>query len=91
MAVERYLLPPEGADWRTLAAYRQAGGYEAASRALREMTPDAVVEEVKASGLRGRGGAGFTTGQKWSFMPKPGGPKPSYPRRRDAPRRRRRR
>ena len=78
MAVERYLLPPDGADWRALAAYRRAGGYEAATRALREMTTEAVVEEVKASGLRGRGGAGFSTGQKWSFMPKPGGPKPSY-------------
>ncbi len=78
MAVERYLLPPDGADWRALAAYRRAGGYEAATRALREMTTEAVVEEVKASGLRGRGGAGFSTGQKWSFMPKPGGPTPSY-------------
>jgi len=75
---ERYLLPPDGADWRTLDAYRRAGGYRAAARALREMTPAAVIEEVKASALRGRGGAGFSTGQKWSFMPKPGGPKPSY-------------
>jgi NADH-quinone oxidoreductase subunit F len=75
---ERYLLPPDGEDWRGLAAYRRAGGYEAARRALGEMTCEAVVEEVKASGLRGRGGAGFGTGQKWSFMPKAGGPKPSY-------------
>jgi NADH-quinone oxidoreductase subunit F len=78
MAIERYLLPPEGADWRSLDAYRQAGGYEAAMRALRGLTPEAVIEEVKTSGLRGRGGAGFGTGQKWSFMPKPGGPKPTF-------------
>lgn len=75
---ERYLLPPGGAHWRTLADYANNGGYQAARRALREMTPEAVIEEVKASGLRGRGGAGFSTGQKWSFMPKPGGAKPSY-------------
>ncbi len=75
---ERYLLPPDGVHWRSLAAYREAGGYAAATRALREMAPEAVIEEVKASGLRGRGGAGFSAGQKWSFMPKPGGPKPSY-------------
>jgi NADH-quinone oxidoreductase subunit F len=75
---ERYLLPPEGADWRSLQAYREVGGYGAAERAVRELSREDVVEEVKASGLRGRGGAGFSTGQKWSFMPKPGGPKPSY-------------
>ncbi len=78
MSLERYLLPPDGADWRSLAAYRQAGGYEAAQKALHSLTREALIEEVKASGLRGRGGAGFSTGQKWSFMPKPGGPKPTY-------------
>jgi NADH-quinone oxidoreductase subunit F len=78
MATERYLLPPDGADWQSLESYRAAGGYAAARRAFHEMTPEAVIEEVKVSGLRGRGGAGFTTGQKWGFMPKPGGPKPSY-------------
>jgi NADH-quinone oxidoreductase subunit F len=78
MALERYLLPPDGADWRSLAAYREAGGYASAERALSTLTPEAVIEEVKASGLRGRGGAGFSTGQKWSFMPKPGGPKPTF-------------
>lgn len=78
MGVERYLLPPEGVDWRSLDAYRQVGGYEAAKRALHDLAPEAVIEEVKAAGLRGRGGAGFGTGQKWSFMPKPGGPKPTF-------------
>ena len=52
----------------TLSYYRSHGGYEAASKAL-GLEPKAVVDEVKASGLRGRGGAGFPTGVKWSFMP----------------------
>ena len=51
-------------DSATLAAYRESGGYRALERALKEMTPEQVVEEVKASGLRGRGGAGFPTGMK---------------------------
>ena len=47
------------------------GGYEAWRKILREKTPrEAIIEEVKASGLRGRGGAGFPTGVKWSFMPR---------------------
>ncbi|MDQ3877297.1 MAG: NADH-quinone oxidoreductase subunit NuoF [Actinomycetota bacterium] len=46
------------------------GGYESARTAVRDMTPDEVAELVKASGLRGRGGAGFPTGMKWSFVPK---------------------
>jgi NADH-quinone oxidoreductase subunit F len=54
---------------RTYAGWVERGGYEALKKAL-AMTPEAVVEEVKASGLRGRGGAGFPTGLKWSFMPK---------------------
>ncbi|PYQ09810.1 MAG: NADH-quinone oxidoreductase subunit F [Acidobacteria bacterium] len=62
-------------DSATLAAYRESGGYRALERALKEMTPEQVVEEVKASGLRGRGGAGFPTGMKWSFMPKGSGEK----------------
>jgi len=53
----------------TLDAYRAHGGYAAATKALTTMTPVQVVDEVKASGLRGRGGAGFPTGLKWSFMP----------------------
>ncbi len=55
----------------TLAAYEKHGGYEAWRKILAgDMTPVQVIEEVKASGLRGRGGAGFPTGLKWSFMPK---------------------
>ena len=63
-------------DALTLAGYRKAGGYEGLGKAL-AMAPGAVVEEVKKSGLRGRGGAGFPTGMKWSFIPK-GGDKPKY-------------
>lgn len=48
------------------------GGYECVAKALK-MTPEAIVEEVKKSGLRGRGGAGFPTGLKWSFLAKPEG------------------
>ena len=53
------------------------GGYETAKKVLSSMEPDAITEEVKASGLRGRGGAGFPTGLKWSFLAKPEG-KPRY-------------
>jgi NADH dehydrogenase subunit F (EC 1.6.5.3) len=48
------------------------GGYESVAKALK-MTPEEIVEEVKKSGLRGRGGAGFPTGLKWSFLAKPEG------------------
>ncbi len=54
---------------RTLAGWKALGGYEALQKAL-GMDRMAVIDEVKASGLRGRGGAGFPTGVKWSFMPK---------------------
>ncbi|HQO32767.1 MAG: NADH-quinone oxidoreductase subunit NuoF [Chitinophagales bacterium] len=57
----------------TLEVYRQHGGYKALEKALKSMKPDDIVEEVKKSGLRGRGGAGFPTGMKWSFLAKPEG------------------
>ncbi len=55
--------------WR-LADYVQRGGYEALRKVLGGMSPEQVIDEVKLSGLRGRGGAGFPTGLKWTFMPK---------------------
>ena len=57
---------------RYFDVYRKQGGYEAVEKALK-MTTDEVLEEVKTSGLRGRGGAGFPTGMKWSFLAKPEG------------------
>src|SRR5882757_11477453 len=56
--------------------YLELDGYKAVQKAL-GMQPDAIINEVKASGLRGRGGAGFATGMKWSFVPKQS-PKPKY-------------
>jgi NADH-quinone oxidoreductase subunit F len=61
---------------RTFDGWVKRGGYEGLKKAL-GMTPEAVIEEIKNSGLRGRGGAGFPTGLKWSFMPKNSG-KPHY-------------
>ena len=52
----------------TLEVYRSKGGYASVEKALKTMTPDEVTEEVKKSGLRGRGGAGFPAGMKWSFL-----------------------
>ncbi len=57
----------------TYAVYRQMNGYASVEKALKSMTPETVLEEVKKSGLRGRGGAGFPTGLKWSFLAKPPG------------------
>jgi NADH-quinone oxidoreductase subunit F len=58
-------------------AYISRGGYKAWQKALAEMSPAQVIDEVKKSGLRGRGGAGFPAGLKWSFIPKDS-PKPRY-------------
>ncbi len=58
---------------RGLEGYRANGGYRSVEKALKSMSPEAVLEEVKKSGLRGRGGAGFPTGMKWSFLAKPEG------------------
>ncbi|VXC33902.1 NADH-quinone oxidoreductase subunit NuoF [Aeromicrobium sp. 9AM] len=75
------LTPVLSADWGTdrawtLKAYKKAGGYSALETALK-MAPDDLISLVKDSGLRGRGGAGFPTGMKWSFIPQDN-PKPKY-------------
>jgi NADH-quinone oxidoreductase subunit F len=58
------------ADLRDISVYRERGGYKQWERAVRELTPNDVFEACDKSGLRGRGGAGFPTGRKWSFLPK---------------------
>jgi NADH-quinone oxidoreductase subunit F len=58
---------------RGFDVYRREGGYQSVEKALKQMTPDSITEEVKKSGLRGRGGAGFPAGMKWSFIAKPEG------------------
>lgn len=68
----RVTLPPHDLkkSW-TIDGYRSIGGYEALTRILKDkVSQEDVINEVKASGLRGRGGAGFPTGLKWSFMPR---------------------
>jgi len=72
MAVKLLLENAHVEGIRYYEAYRRTGGYRAAEKALK-MTPADIVEEVKKSGLRGRGGAGFPTGMKWSFLAKPEG------------------
>jgi NADH-quinone oxidoreductase subunit F len=70
-------IPPDGSAV-DLAAYERAGGYQGLRKALR-MTPPEVTETVKRSNLRGRGGAGFPTGVKWSIVPiGPMAPRPKY-------------
>jgi NADH-quinone oxidoreductase subunit F len=73
--IDGYLLPPNGQTWLTLDDYKRNGGYTAIEKAG-GMTPTDIATLVKDAGLRGRGGAGFGTGQKWSFMP----PKDEGPR-----------
>jgi NADH-quinone oxidoreductase subunit F len=57
--------------------FLQNGGYQALEKALKQMTPESIIDEMKKSNLRGRGGAGFPTGMKWSFVPKDS-PKAKY-------------
>ena len=64
-------------DSHMLATYQSRGGYAAWRKVVQSMKPAQLIEEVKASGLRGRGGAGFPTGMKWSFVPRES-PKPKY-------------
>jgi NADH-quinone oxidoreductase subunit F len=61
----------------TLGVYRSHGGYGPWEKVVGTLKPEQLIEEIKASGLRGRGGAGFPTGMKWSFVPKDS-PKPKY-------------
>ncbi len=72
---EKVLLKGAGSRPMDLSAYRSIGGYEALSRCLRDSTPEGVLAEVKRSGLRGRGGAGFPTGKKWDLAAQKKGPK----------------
>jgi NADH-quinone oxidoreductase subunit F len=61
----------------SIDTYLQHDGYQALEKALKQMTPESIIDEVKRSNLRGRGGAGFPAGLKWSFVPKDT-PKPKY-------------
>jgi NADH-quinone oxidoreductase subunit F len=63
---------------RSIDVYLQNEGYQALEKALKQMSPDQIIDEVKKSNLRGRGGAGFPAGMKWSFVPKETGGKPKY-------------
>jgi NADH-quinone oxidoreductase subunit F len=67
---EPVLLRRRGKNMQSLDAYKADGGYRALQKAVSEMTPAQVTDAVKASNLRGRGGAGFPTGLKWTFLPK---------------------
>jgi NADH-quinone oxidoreductase subunit F len=60
-----------------IEVFLQNGGYQALEKALKQMTPESIIDEMKKSNLRGRGGAGFPTGMKWSFVPKDS-PKAKY-------------
>jgi NADH-quinone oxidoreductase subunit F len=73
--MEKYILP-DIPDYHTLSVYEQHGGYGAFKKAI-AMKPEEIIDELKKSNLRGRGGACFPTGLKWSFMPK-GNAVPKY-------------
>ncbi|HVR12915.1 MAG TPA: NADH-quinone oxidoreductase subunit L, partial [Gaiellaceae bacterium] len=80
MAVERMIVlgGTDERDLTKLGEYEAIGGYSSLQKA-RAMSPNAVIDEVIASELRGRGGAFFPTGRKWSFVPKPDqNPNPHY-------------
>ncbi len=71
MAEYKLLTKDFGADGlQTLKGYEKVGGYQALRDAFKKFTPETLVAEVKTSNIRGRGGAGFPTGMKWSFLPK---------------------
>ena len=67
----------DNANLCDLGTFRALGGYASVDKALKDMKPEDVLEEVKKSSLRGRGGAGFPTGMKWSFLDRNTG-KPHY-------------
>jgi NADH-quinone oxidoreductase subunit F len=64
-------------DQHRIDTYLKNGGYQALAKALKELSPTQVIDIVKRSGLRGRGGAGFSTGAKWGFVPV-NPPKPKF-------------
>lgn len=71
------VLIPKIPNLHKIEVFEKNGGYQQLAKVLKEWTPEKVVDEVKAANIRGRGGAGFNAGLKWSFMPKPDG-KPRY-------------
>jgi NADH-quinone oxidoreductase subunit F len=73
MSVKLLLAKAHVEGIRGFDVYRREGGYQSVEKALKQMNPESIVEEVKKSGLRGRGGAGFPAGMKWSFIAKPEG------------------
>ena len=66
-----------GKHAQSIEAYKKLGGYSTISKSLFEMSQFEVIDRVQRAGLRGRGGAGFPTGMKWSFVPRNTG-KPVY-------------